>query len=817
MLDFINAKHSKITELGIGVDLDFDFQSLSFSDPLPPNIGIPHGTNDLSETPRYGQALEKRTPAGANIDRPKAGQIGTPSKIPQNQPMVPGATVHQINRTNKGQHAMSINPALADAGFEQDGDSYFAEKHLDSSKCEKTGFTKRRKLVAFGDDGPENAVELVSYHNNTGDYIGDERVANMLAERGIYPELASDDNKVCSVGYCEKEDKWYGWSHRAMYGFGVGDSVKEGDCGFVANTPEQAVKDLSSFYGKDDQTKYDISCIGEDEKCFKMKIVKNVYSNEEAARDRDKIHIPSEYAGWSMEDPIFQDVPKGAGSWQAKNLADVRNMACDFAESVSSAPVGDSECEGHVFGDLFKSITDELDKAFAKHKPSSVGFHSESSSAVYPPANFRWYTVEKGGRTNYPDIKDPEVEYSLDKGDKIGIYYNTSDDTVHLVTDEALDMMFVLTPNQAKAALKKCKPFGGKIDGVQTKRGNGSIDEIRAAKALGRSRDINSNKLKLAQPTKAEIFKPKGKATIVDNPDKKVFLGFFKPDLDRDRFEIHSDTSKAKLTKVLKDRASAKPNLGSELYIAEVQDRHPLSRKSSNGMTFVKGALINKLRDTVTAKTVKTDFRIGAKTLELPKRNPMPLNIDVPFGPGVEIITLRKLRDQIEQHNKISAAFAVRENDGSRKADRGIYVHQGVNILQFISPDASKVYESEAKAFVRRIKNEVGKMFKADWRKLIVVENNQRVERVIVTVLPNMKKGSPELRKRNKTLYKMLKSREIDRNNSYIVRTKGGDVEVRLVDVNWLNGKFIVKPERANLDEFESEELWSLTTREKIL
>lgn len=811
MLDLINAKNSKINELGIDVDLDFDFQSLSFSDPLPPNIGIPHGTNDLSETPRYGQALEKRTPASANIDRPKAGHIGTPSKIPQNQPMVPGSTVHQINRTNNGQHAMTISPALADAGFKETKDG-FAEKLLDSSKCEKTGFTKRRTLIAFGDENPDKAVELVSYHNNMGHYIGDEKVANLLHDRGIYPELANDDNKVCSVGYCEKEDKWYGWSHRAMYGFGVGDRVREGDCAFVANTPEQAVEDLSKFYENNQHTRYDITCIGEDENCFKMKIVKNIYSEEEAGRDRDKIHIPNEYVGWSMEEPIYQEVPRGVGKWQAKNLADVRTMACDFAQSVSSAPI---VSESHVFEDLFAHIVKDLDEAFANAKPFK--FSSESSSAVYPPANFRWYTVEKGGRANYPDIKDPETEYSLDKGDKVGIYFNTSDDTVHLVTDEALDMMFVLTPSQAKAALKKCKPFGGKINGVQVKRGNGSIDEVKAAKVLGRSRDINSAKLKLAQPTKAEIFKPKGKAIIVENPDKKVFLGFFKPDLDRDRFEVHSDTSKTKLTKVLKDRASAKPNLGSELYIVEVQDRHPLSRKSSNGMTFVKGAIINKLRDNTTAKKVKTDFRIGAKTLELPKRNPMPLNIDVPFGPGVEIVTLRKLREQIEQHSKISAAFKVRTSESSRKADRGIYKHQGVNILQFISPDNSKVYEGEAKSFVRRLKNEAGKMFKADWRVLTVVENNQRVERIVITVFPNMKKGSAELRKRNKTLYKMLKSREIDKNSSYIVRTGNSDIEVRLVDVNWLNGKFIVKPERANLDSFESDELWSLTTRSKII
>jgi len=32
------------------------------------------------------------------------------------------------------------------------------------------------------------------------------------------------------VGFSEKEQKWYGWSHRAIHGFKIGDIVKEGDC-----------------------------------------------------------------------------------------------------------------------------------------------------------------------------------------------------------------------------------------------------------------------------------------------------------------------------------------------------------------------------------------------------------------------------------------------------------------------------------------------------------------------------------------------------------------------------------------------------------
>ncbi len=32
-----------------------------------------------------------------------------------------------------------------------------------------------------------------------------------------------------SIGFSEKEQKWYGWSHRAIHGFGIGDEVEKGD------------------------------------------------------------------------------------------------------------------------------------------------------------------------------------------------------------------------------------------------------------------------------------------------------------------------------------------------------------------------------------------------------------------------------------------------------------------------------------------------------------------------------------------------------------------------------------------------------------
>lgn len=66
---------------------------------------------------------------------------------------------------------------------------------------------------------------MVSAFTPTGAYIGDENDAIALVDRGIKPELANPTDNVCSVGFCEADQKWYGWSHRAMSGFGVGDKM----------------------------------------------------------------------------------------------------------------------------------------------------------------------------------------------------------------------------------------------------------------------------------------------------------------------------------------------------------------------------------------------------------------------------------------------------------------------------------------------------------------------------------------------------------------------------------------------------------------
>lgn len=74
-------------------------------------------------------------------------------------------------------------------------------------------------------------VEIEAAYNRQGDYIGDGEAARFYCDQlGIAPERADAEHSVCSIGFSSKDQRWYGWSHRAYYGFGVGDVVKEGSC-----------------------------------------------------------------------------------------------------------------------------------------------------------------------------------------------------------------------------------------------------------------------------------------------------------------------------------------------------------------------------------------------------------------------------------------------------------------------------------------------------------------------------------------------------------------------------------------------------------
>jgi len=107
----------------------------------------------------------------------------------------------------------------------------------------KAGYILKKEKVypeSYGGD----SFEMTSAYTHGGLYIGESKMAYILCKKkGIKPELSAPKHNVCSIGFSQTEQKWYGWSHRAIYGFSVGDEVKEGDCCAVSGWVEDYLEE----------------------------------------------------------------------------------------------------------------------------------------------------------------------------------------------------------------------------------------------------------------------------------------------------------------------------------------------------------------------------------------------------------------------------------------------------------------------------------------------------------------------------------------------------------------------------------------------
>lgn len=74
--------------------------------------------------------------------------------------------------------------------------------------------------------------EVTNAYSLEMDNLGDPKIASNLWKKfGImHFEKVDNSHSVCSIGYSPRRKKWYGWSHRAICGFKIGDVVKKGDC-----------------------------------------------------------------------------------------------------------------------------------------------------------------------------------------------------------------------------------------------------------------------------------------------------------------------------------------------------------------------------------------------------------------------------------------------------------------------------------------------------------------------------------------------------------------------------------------------------------
>ena len=192
----------------------------------------------------------------------------------------------------------------------------------------KAGYQVRAEeiLTHFEDEPKGHSFVMKSAYTPSGDYIGNPKDAYRLCKkRGIKPEKRQVSHSVCSIGFNEREQKWYGWSHRAIYGFGIGSECKKGDCHYQPTDKEDFIEDCVRFWDDENHVKT---------------------TGKEV---RDENGLDCVYVSWEYDNIVknkklrgtvsgsFMYYPDnfGKGEWTAKTLEDAKQMAIDFAEDVS--------------------------------------------------------------------------------------------------------------------------------------------------------------------------------------------------------------------------------------------------------------------------------------------------------------------------------------------------------------------------------------------------------------------------------------------------------------------------------------------------
>ena len=174
----------------------------------------------------------------------------------------------------------------------------------------------------------------IYYSKVDGSYltrVGMENDLNFLLKRGITEQIQDGygEPKTVCIGFNPIEQKWYGWSHRAIFGFGIGSECKKGHCGFEPSNKEDFKEDCLRFWGDTDmeETHKTNPIAEEGTQDGKLGIwVRYTYDDK----------VPNEKMR-GQESGMFSEDPEkwGKGEWTAKTIEDAKQMAIDFARGVS--------------------------------------------------------------------------------------------------------------------------------------------------------------------------------------------------------------------------------------------------------------------------------------------------------------------------------------------------------------------------------------------------------------------------------------------------------------------------------------------------
>lgn len=167
-----------------------------------------------------------------------------------------------------------------------------------------------------------------------GYYIGDKNHAKrLIVDRAITPHQFNNavvpfSHVPCSIGFCEKEQKWYGWSHRGIGGFGVGSTVKLGDIAFKPSNLEETVAKAMSFWSDPGHLNMAYTLVPYPDGTPDLIVISWTYASDEKLIPNTKLHGQTTSVTWVVRD-------FGRGEWTAETLEDAKQMAIDYASNIA--------------------------------------------------------------------------------------------------------------------------------------------------------------------------------------------------------------------------------------------------------------------------------------------------------------------------------------------------------------------------------------------------------------------------------------------------------------------------------------------------
>ena len=149
-------------------------------------------------------------------------------------------------------------------------------------------------------------------------HVGMEDNIKYIADHDITEQLTH------GVGFSPTENKWYGWSHRAIFGFEIGSTCKKGDCHYIGSTLKEQEDAAVSFWEESYRDNVRITGVIEEDgnKFFDIEWINNDT-------------IPNKKLKDQIGGVTHFITPLGKGEWVAETMEDAKQMAQDFNRGVS--------------------------------------------------------------------------------------------------------------------------------------------------------------------------------------------------------------------------------------------------------------------------------------------------------------------------------------------------------------------------------------------------------------------------------------------------------------------------------------------------